>query len=86
MLEVLFTLKMKLKATRKKLVGQIRLKGRFVNCMNLVHIKCPKCEKQVKKKILKLTNGRCNNCGYMLAGSLSRFAFNNSLNEKSKEK
>jgi len=54
--------------------------------MNLVHIKCPKCEKQVKKKILKLTNGRCNNCGYMLAGSLSKFTFNNSTAEKSKEK
>ena len=42
--------------------------------MSLMNIKCPKCGKTMKKRILKITNGRCNNCNFLLSGSLTRFS------------
>jgi len=36
-------------------------------------IKCPRCKRLIPKRILKLTDGRCNNCGYLLANSLKTF-------------
>ena len=41
--------------------------------MSLANVKCPKCKKQVPKRVLKLTHGKCNSCGFMLASSLTRF-------------
>jgi hypothetical protein len=36
-------------------------------------IKCPSCGKHVMKKVLLVTEGKCNNCGYHIAGSISSF-------------
>lgn len=41
--------------------------------MSLANIKCPRCKKQVLKRILKMTNGKCNSCGFILASSLTTF-------------
>lgn len=45
----------------------------YIENMSLANVKCPKCKKQVPKRVLKLTHGKCNNCGFMLASSLTRF-------------
>jgi len=37
-------------------------------------IKCPKCSKQVPKRTIMVTGGKCNNCGYRIAGIITRFA------------
>ncbi|MEM5815018.1 MAG: hypothetical protein QXD89_00835 [Candidatus Aenigmatarchaeota archaeon] len=34
-------------------------------------IKCPRCEKLTPKKIILANNGRCPNCGYLIAKPLS---------------
>lgn len=36
-------------------------------------IKCPKCSKQVLKKVMLATSGKCNNCGYKIAGAITNF-------------
>jgi uncharacterized Zn finger protein len=36
-------------------------------------IKCPKCSRLIPKHIVKNTNGKCNNCGYLLANSITLF-------------
>jgi uncharacterized Zn finger protein len=36
-------------------------------------LKCPRCGRLVLKKIVKATNGKCNNCGYFLASSITDF-------------
>ncbi|OGI14617.1 hypothetical protein A3K63_03710 [Candidatus Micrarchaeota archaeon RBG_16_49_10] len=45
----------------------------ILKVMSLANVKCPKCKKQVPKRVLKLTHGKCNSCGFMLASSLTRF-------------
>jgi uncharacterized Zn finger protein len=40
------------------------------------NINCPRCGKPVLRKILKLTEGKCNNCGYLFANSLTKFISN----------
>ena len=42
--------------------------------MGITKVKCPKCGKQVLKKILKITRGKCNSCGFTLSGSMTRFS------------
>jgi ribosomal protein L37AE/L43A len=37
-------------------------------------VRCPKCERQVPKRIMLINHGRCNNCGYKIAGALTTFA------------
>ncbi len=37
-------------------------------------IKCPRCGTKILKIVVKVTQGKCNNCGYMIAGSLSNFS------------
>ena len=41
--------------------------------MTTKKIKCPKCKKLISKRTLKLTRGKCNSCGFLLASSLTRF-------------
>ena len=36
-------------------------------------LKCPKCQRQVLKKVIAVTKGKCNNCGYKLAGTIMGF-------------
>lgn len=36
-------------------------------------VKCPGCNKFVLKKIIFATHGKCNNCGYTIAGSITSF-------------
>lgn len=38
------------------------------------NIKCPKCNRQVPKRTIMVTEGKCNNCGYRIAGTITRFA------------
>jgi len=40
------------------------------------NMKCPKCKKPIPYKTLKLTEGRCNHCGYLIATSILKFANN----------
>jgi len=47
-------------------------------------VKCPKCGKLIPKRILLLTNGKCNNCGYQIASPMTIF-FNGSSKEKTKK-
>ncbi|HLC39323.1 MAG TPA: hypothetical protein VJJ76_00380 [archaeon] len=42
--------------------------------MSLMNVKCPKCGKTMKKRLLKITHGRCSSCNYLLASSLTRFS------------
>ena len=37
-------------------------------------IKCPRCSRFVLKKVILATHGKCNNCGYMIAGAITDFA------------
>lgn len=37
-------------------------------------LKCPKCNRHVLKQIILMTHGKCNNCGYKIAGALTTFA------------
>lgn len=36
-------------------------------------IKCPNCGRHIMKKIIAATEGRCNNCGYLIASSIMNF-------------
>lgn len=36
-------------------------------------IKCPRCKQHLLKKILLATHGKCNNCGYTIAGAITNF-------------
>lgn len=36
-------------------------------------IKCPRCNNHMLKKILVATHGRCNSCGYTIAGAITNF-------------
>ncbi|MEM5794420.1 MAG: hypothetical protein QXS48_00725 [Candidatus Aenigmatarchaeota archaeon] len=40
------------------------------------NLKCPKCKKPIPYRTLKLTEGRCNHCGYIIASSILKFANN----------
>jgi len=40
------------------------------------NLRCPNCKKPIPFKTLKLTGGRCNKCGYIIATSILRFANN----------
>ncbi|MFH0711073.1 MAG: hypothetical protein V1944_00685 [Candidatus Aenigmatarchaeota archaeon] len=42
--------------------------------MSIAKIKCPECGKQIQKKVLKITHGKCSNCGFSLASSLAKFS------------
>lgn len=37
-------------------------------------LKCPKCSRQVLKRTIIVTKGKCNNCGYKIAGNITNFA------------
>ena len=36
-------------------------------------LKCPRCGRQVLKKVMLVTSGKCNNCGYKIAGAITNF-------------
>ncbi len=36
-------------------------------------IKCPRCNKNILKKVMLATQGKCNNCGYKIAGAITSF-------------
>lgn len=36
-------------------------------------IKCPRCSKQILKRVMLVTHGKCNNCGYVIAGAITSF-------------
>jgi len=37
-------------------------------------IKCPRCEKLIQKRVIFANDGRCVNCGYLIAKPLLNFA------------
>lgn len=36
-------------------------------------IKCPHCSKQMLKRVMLVTRGKCSNCGYKIAGAITNF-------------
>lgn len=36
-------------------------------------IKCPRCNKHILKRVMLATHGKCNNCGYKIAGAITSF-------------
>ena len=38
-----------------------------------IKLKCPKCQQQILKKAIKASSGKCNNCGYMMVGTIMSF-------------
>ncbi|MDI6798758.1 MAG: hypothetical protein QMD12_02060 [Candidatus Aenigmarchaeota archaeon] len=42
--------------------------------MGVTKVKCPKCGKQILKRVLKTTHGRCDKCGFLLSSSLAIFS------------
>lgn len=44
-----------------------------MSSMSVTKVKCPKCNRQILKRVLKITHGKCNNCGFLLANSLTKF-------------
>ncbi len=44
-----------------------------VSMLSVEKLKCPRCGKLVLKKVLVFTEGKCNNCGYFLTNSITKF-------------
>ena len=36
-------------------------------------LKCPRCNKHILKRVMLMTKGKCNNCGYKIAGAITSF-------------
>ena len=36
-------------------------------------VKCPRCNKHILKRVMLMTQGKCNNCGYKIAGAITSF-------------
>lgn len=36
-------------------------------------LKCPHCNRQVLKRVILATKGKCNNCGYLMTGAITNF-------------
>lgn len=36
-------------------------------------VKCPRCNRQILKKVILATRGKCNNCGYTIASAITSF-------------
>lgn len=41
--------------------------------LSAAKLKCPRCNRQILKRVILITKGKCNNCGYKIAGAITSF-------------